>query len=191
MNYRNIFKIAFLLISSPAKAWEDISLQWDRQRVVSDFVYPMIGFCGLSFFIGSLFRLGWSTPRSFQLAMIECCGVAVALFGGFFLSAYLINSFSVKLFGLSDNLLRAEQFTGYALVITFFIDIVLGVFPVLNIFAFFLQLYVFYIVWVGAPIVMNVEAPKRLNFTAVASLIIIICPWLIQYVFNKLTFLLN
>ena len=79
------------LISSPAKAWEEISMEEDRRKVYMAFVYPMIGLCGLSVFIGSLLTNGWGGPQSFQIAMTNCCAVAVALFGGYFLAAYAIN----------------------------------------------------------------------------------------------------
>ena len=46
-----------LLISSPAKAWEEIRLEEDRRKVFTAFVYPMIGLCGLSVFIGSAAQL--------------------------------------------------------------------------------------------------------------------------------------
>ena len=69
------------LISSPARAWEEISLE-DRRKVFTAFVYPMIGLCGLSIFIGSLVAKGWGGPQSFQYAMTQCCAVAVSLFGG-------------------------------------------------------------------------------------------------------------
>lgn len=71
------------LISSPARAWEEISLE-DRRKVFTAFVYPMIGLCGLSVFIGSLVAKGWGGPQSFQYAMTQCCEVAVSLFGGYF-----------------------------------------------------------------------------------------------------------
>ena len=32
------------LISSPAKAWEEISMEEDRRKVFMAFVYPMIGY---------------------------------------------------------------------------------------------------------------------------------------------------
>ena len=102
MDYKNLFNIVLSLISSPAKAWEEINLE-DRRKVFTAFVYPMIGLCGLSFFIGSLFTNGWSGPESFQIAMTRCCAVAVALFGGYFLAAYAINELRVRLFeGNSD-----------------------------------------------------------------------------------------
>ena len=56
------------LISSPAKAWEEISMEEDRRKVYIAFVYPMIGLCGLSVFIGSLLTNGWGGPQSFQIA---------------------------------------------------------------------------------------------------------------------------
>ena len=59
MNYKALFQIAMSLISSPAKAWEEIRLE-DRRAVLTVFVYPMIGLCGLSVFIGAL----WTTLQT-------------------------------------------------------------------------------------------------------------------------------
>ena len=92
------------LISSPAKAWEEISMEEDRRKVYMAFVYPMIGLCGLSVFIGSLLTNGWGGPQSFQIAMTNCCAVAVALFGGYFLAAYAINEMGTRMFGLHSNM---------------------------------------------------------------------------------------
>ena len=70
------------MISSPARAWEEIRLEEDRRKVFTAFVYPMIGLCGLSVFIGSLLTNGWGGQHSFQIAMNYCCAVAVAEIGG-------------------------------------------------------------------------------------------------------------
>lgn len=105
------------LISSPAKAWEEISMEEDRRKVFMAFVYPMIGLCGLSVFIGSLMKMGWDGPQSFQYAMTQCCAVAVSLFGGYFLAAYLINGLRVRMFMLDSDIPLAQQFAGYALVV--------------------------------------------------------------------------
>ena len=35
------------MISSPARAWEEIRLEEDRRKVFTAFVYPMIGLCGI------------------------------------------------------------------------------------------------------------------------------------------------
>ena len=133
-----------LLISSPAKAWEEIRLEEDRRKVFTAFVYPMIGLCGLSVFIGSLLAKGWGGPESFQYAMTQCCAVAVSLFGGYF-----------------------------------------------NIIGLLLQFYIVYVVWEGASTLMEVEEKDRLRFTIISSILLIACPMLIQFIFNKLTMVLN
>ena len=132
------------LISSPAKAWEEISMEEDRRKVFMAFVYPMIGLCGLSVFIGSLLTNGWGGPQSFQIAMTNCCAVAVALFGGYFLAAYAINEMGIKMFGMHANMPLVQQFAGYALVVPFLLQIVTGLLPDFRIIAWLLQFYIVY-----------------------------------------------
>lgn len=179
------------LISSPAKAWEEISMEEDRRKVYMTFVYPMIGLCGLSVFIGSLLTNGWGGPQSFQIAMTNCCAIAVALFGGYFLAAYAINEMGVKMFGLPTNASLTQQFAGYALVVPFLLQIVTGLLPDFRIIAWLLQFYIVYVVWEGAPILMNVEEKHRLKYTFFSAGLLILCPTVIQFVFNKLTAILN
>lgn len=180
-----------LLISSPAKAWEEIRLQEDRRAVFTEFVYPMIGFCGLAVFIGSLLEYGWGEPQSFQIAMTKCCAVAVALFGGYFLAAYGINEMMMRMYKMRGNMPLVQQFAGYALVVTFLIEIVLGLFPNFRIVGWLLQCYILFVVWEGASILMHIQEKNRLQFTILSSLLLIICPAAIQFVFNWLTLALD
>ena len=142
-----------MLSSSPARAWEEIRVVEDKRKVLMDFVYPMIGLCGLSVFIGSLWTMGWGGPESFRYAMTQCCAVAVSLFGGCFLSAYLINELGMRFCGLKGDIYRAQQFAGYALVV--------------------------------------VRERYRLRFTVMASLALILCPWVIEWAFTRLTVALS
>ena len=169
-----------LLISSPAKAWEEIRLEEDRRKVFTAFVYPMIGLCGLSVFIGSLLAKGWGGPESFQYAMTQCCAVAVSLFGGYFLAAYLINGMRVKMFMMDSDM-----------VVLFLLQIIIGILPDFNIIGLLLQFYIVYVVWEGASTLMKVEEKDRLRFTIISSILLIACPMLIQFIFNKLTMVLN
>lgn len=191
MNYKELFNITLQLISSPAKAWEEISIEEDRRKVFTAFVYPMIGLCGLAVFFGSLFANGWGGPESFQLAMTHCCAVAVSLFGGYFLAAYAINQLQVRMFGMPNNIPLTQQFAGYALVVTFSLKIITGLLPDFSIIGWLLQFYIVYVVWEGAPVVMGVEEKNRLRYTLFASFLLIICPAVIEVVFNKLTAILN
>ena len=191
MNYKELFKITMLLISSPAKAWEEIRLEEDKRKVFSTFVYPMIGLGGLAVFFGSLVTLGWSGPQSFQIAMTKCCAVAVSLFGGYFLAAYTINEVRVKVLGMDNDLPLAQQFAGYAMVIVFVLQITIGLLPDFRIIGWLLQFYTIFVVWEGATTLMQVEEKKRFSFTIMAFVLLIVCPTVIQFVFDKLTTLLN
>lgn len=191
MDYKSILQIALRLISSPARAWEEIRLQTEPRRVFTAFVYPMIGLCGLSVFIGTLVDYGWGGPQSFQLAMTRCCAVAVALFGGYFLAAWLINAFCTRFLHRPSDLPGIWQFSGYALVVLFLLRIILGILPDFQIIALLLQFYTLYIVWEGSRALLDIAEAHRLRFTLVSTLLLILCPWLIEWVFNELTVLLN
>ncbi|WP_308552722.1 Yip1 family protein [uncultured Mediterranea sp.] len=191
MDYKELIHITLRLISSPAQAWEEIRLEEDRRKVFTAFVYPMIGLCGLSVFIGSLLTMGWGGPQSFQYAMTRCCAVAVALFGGYFLAAYLINVMGVRWMRMPDQLPLVQQFAGYALVVVFLLRIVLGILPDFQIIAILLQFYTVYIVWEGSARLLRVADANRLRFTLMTSVVLIVCPMVIEWIFNELTVVLN
>ncbi len=191
MDYKELIHITLRLISSPAQAWEEIRLEEDRRKVFTAFVYPMIGLCGLSVFIGSLLTMGWGGPQSFQYAMTRCCAVAVALFGGYFLAAYLINVMGVRWMRIPDQLPLVQQFAGYALVVVFLLRIVLGILPDFQIIAILLQFYTVYIVWEGSARLLRVANASRLRFTLMTSVVLIVCPMVIEWIFNELTVVLN
>ena len=191
MDYKELIHITLRLISSPAQAWEEIRLEEDRRKVFTAFVYPMIGLCGLSVFIGSLLTMGWGGPQSFQYAMTRCCAVAVALFGGYFLAAYLINVMGVRWMRMPDQLPLVQQFAGYALVVVFLLRIVLGILPDFQIIAILLQFYTVYIVWEGSARLLWVTDANRLRFTLMTSVVLIVCPMVIEWIFNELTVVLN
>ena len=186
MNYKELFHITLTLISSPARAWEEISLQ-DRRQVLTSFVYPMIGLCGLSVLIGSLVNNGWGGPQSYQIAMTACCGVAVALFGGYYLSSFLINGIRVRFFKLpSDNALSG-QFAGYSLVMIFLAYFVMGILPDLFVFMLLVQLYTVYIVWEGSKQLTSLDDSRRMQFTMLVSAVLILSPAFIGKLFGWLT----
>ena len=191
MDYKELIHITLRLISSPAQAWEEIRLEEDRRKVFTAFVYPMIGLCGLSVFIGSLLTMGWGGPQSFQYAMTRCCAVAVALFGGYFLAAYLINVMGARWMRMPDRLPLVQQFAGYALVVVFLLRIVLGILPDFQIIAILLQFYTVYIVWEGCTRLLGVTDAHRLRFTLMTSVVLIVCPMVIEWIFNELTVVLN
>jgi Protein of unknown function (DUF1282). len=191
LQYKNIFKLVFSLISSPAKAWEDISVNQDSQKVIVDYVYPMIGFCGIAWLIGSIYRRGWNTPLSFQLSMVDCCGIAIALFGGFFLAAYIVNKYLLRQFRIERSPQQVLVFIGYSMTMVFIADMITGILPSMQPIGIMIQLYTLYIVYVGSTPMMKVEASFKMPFTIAFSIIIIGCPMLIEFIYQNLVTIFN
>lgn len=118
------------------------------------------------------------------------CG-GVSLFGGYFLAAYLINGLRVRMFMQDSDIPLAQQFAGYALVVVFMLRIVIGILPDFGIMALLLQFYIVYVVWEGSKKVMQIAEKDRLRFTILSSILLIACPVAIEWIFNKLTVVLN
>lgn len=189
MNYKELFNRVVLLISSPAKAWEEIMCEEDRRKLLGAFVYPMIGFCGLSVFIGT-FIGNTAGAAAFQIAMTRCCATFVSLFGGFFLASYLVDLLGQKLLGRSENTGLNQQFVGYAMVVTFVLDMISGLFSI-SILRWILQFYTVFVVYEGARSLMEVDERNLTRYSLIVSVIIMICPSLISGVFDKLSLILN
>ncbi len=189
MNYKELFNRIVLLISSPAKAWEEICCEEDRKKVLSAFVYPLIGLCGLSVFIGTLIG-NTAGASAFQIAMTRCCATFVSLFGGFFLAAYVTNLLGKRMLGMDEELELNRQFVGYAMVVTFVLDIISGLFSI-SILHWILQFYTVFVVYEGARMLMDVEERKLTRYSLIVSVVIILCPALIAGIFNKLSLILN
>lgn len=189
VNYKELLNRAVLLISSPAKAWEEIVKENNRKKVMSEFVYPMIGLCGLSVFIGT-FIGNTAGVSAFQIAMTRCCATFVSLFGGFFLASYLTNLLGKQILGREDETEQNQQFVGYAMVVTFLLEIITGLFS-LSILRWILQFYTVFVVYEGARSLMNVEPKSLTRYSLIASVIVIICPSLIGAIFDKLSLILN
>ncbi|MBQ8501123.1 MAG: YIP1 family protein [Bacteroides sp.] len=191
MNYKGLFHIALQLISSPARAWEEIRLEEDRRKVLTEFVYPMIGLCGLLVLVTTLVRMDWGEPQSYQVAMTRCSSVAVSFFGGFFLAAYSINWLNINQLKRTSNMPLAQQFAGYAMVVPFLLRMVIALLPDFTIIALLLMFYIVYVVWEGSDRLMKVEEKDRFRFTILSSLLLILCPLAIEWIFDKLTVALN
>lgn len=188
MNYKDLFHRVLALLSSPAKAWEEIANSGEEQTVLPSFVYPMIGLCGLSEFIGAF--LGRDLlPDVFQMALTRSCGVAVSLFIGFFLASYLLKLINTK-FDCEKSEGEIQAFVGYSMVVTFVLQIISGLFSIL-IIHWILQIYTLFVVFEGARRLMKISEYKLTMYTIVATLVILLSPTLIDFIFNKLTVTLN
>ena len=92
----------------------------------------------------------------------------------------------MKLFGQEDDVQQAQQLGGYSLVVTFLLDIIVGLFPGFLILSWILQFYLVYVVWEGVRVLVAIADNRQLPYTVMASVLLIACPALIDFVFDKL-----
>ena len=176
------------LLSTPAKTWEEIADRGEQRLVLPGFVYPMIGLCGLSEFIGAFIGRDF-VPDVFQVALTRSCGVAVSLFIGFFLASYLIKLINVR-FDCHKSEGDIQVFVGYSMVVTFVLQIISGLFSIL-IIHWLLQIYTLFVVFEGARRLMKIQELRLTMYTIVTTLIILLSPTVIEFIFNKLSVTLN
>ena len=186
MNYKELFRRLFSLVAKPKKAWVEISSESPRRDVMGAFVYPLIALCGLVVLISAL--TGNGVKRlTFQDAMMDICGYCVALFAGFFLASWMLNLLRQKLLEHKTDLPGSQLFVGYTMGIIFLAEIITAAFPQFFIFGWILQFYTLYVVWEGSEIIFAVAEDKRLAFTALTTVAVIISPIIIHTLFKMLS----
>ena len=83
-----------------------------------------------------------------------------------------------------------RQLVGYGMVVIFVLEIVSGLFSI-SILHWILQFYTVFVVYEGARFLMNVDEKNLTRYALCASVIIMLCPILIAYVFDELSIVLN
>ncbi|MBR3859561.1 MAG: DUF1282 family protein [Bacteroidaceae bacterium] len=186
MNYKELFRRLFQLIASPKKAWVEISTESPRRDVTASFVYPLIALCGLAVLLSNFLSDGLKR-NVYQPALMEMCSYCIALFGGFFLAAWLLDTVRQKVFGHTPDMPGSQFFVGYTMGVVFLADMLTILFPQFFIFKWILQFYVLYVVWEGSDVLFSIEDDKRLMFTALTSVAIVFSPAVIRALFNMLS----
>lgn len=191
MNYKELFRRVLSLLSSPGEAWDDIVAEGAGRQVLTAFAYPLIGLCGLAEFIGTLVKGNDTSSLMFQEAMTRCCAVAVALFGGLFLSAFLLDALNKRWTKADVSYERMVAFVAYGMVVLFVLNIARGLFSQLVLLYLILQLYTCVVAFEGVRRWLNVKEEQQTGFAVLATIAILVCPALIEFLFNKLSVILS
>ena len=179
----DIYKRLTGLIFKPGETWEQFSLQEENQdRFLWRFIYPLMGLIALSAFLGILFT---RKEFDFEVALKITLRTLISVVGGFFLGAYFLNEVWKSIFNQPKNIELCRFFVGYSSALLFVMNMITALLPEF----FFLQilvLYTVYIIWEGATGFMKVAEKERLKFTIIASLIVIVTPFVIEHVLRML-----
>ena len=190
MNYKDLFKRLFRILANPKKAWTEITVESPRRDVLATFVYPLIALCGLAVLLSAFMHDGLKR-EVYQPALMDMLSCCIALFGGFFLASYLLNTMLQRYLHRNADMPLAQLFVGYAMGSVFLAEILFVLFPQYFLFWWFLRIYTTIVVWEGCEVILGVEEEKRLVFTGLATASIVFYPVVIQWVFNTLSNLLG
>ena len=181
--FSNIYKRLTGIILKPGETWDDLSRQEEKQEFfLARFIYPLMGIIALAAFLGILFT---RKEFDFEVALKITLRTVIAVAGGFFLGAYLLNEVWKGIFSQLKDIELCRFFVGYASSLMFVLYIITALLPeffFLNIFV----LYTVYIIWEGADLFMGVVEDERLKFTVIASLIVILTPFIIEHALRML-----
>jgi len=188
VDFKRLFLRLWGLIVNPRQAWSDILEEEPRQDVAMTFVFPLTCCCGLAILIGRLVRDGFADGaflNAFADSVIACLGLIAA----FYLASAVADWFCGRYLQLENGKRNASLLVGYSFSVLFALTIVVGLFPEWVLFKWVLQFYVVYVVWVGADVLMHIDEDRRMTFSLITSAAILLIPFLIQLVFNKLSFI--
>jgi hypothetical protein len=178
--WRDLFvTVAQLIVASP-RAWKELKKEEKTESdFLSHFLHPLFGIIALATFIGGLW---FARDGDLESALKSTIITVVAVYGGYFIASYVMNEMAPR-FGVEKNLPRFQQLIGYASVVLYAIYVII---PFLSDFfiLWILALYTFHLVFVGAKCFINVPEKVRLNFTLLASALVLFMPMLIKAVFS-------
>ena len=176
------------LIVNPRQAWNDILEETPRQDVAMTFVFPLTCCCGLAILIGRLVRDGFvdgAFLNAFADSIIACLGLIVAFYLASAVADLLCNRYLHQ--EVDKNM--SAILVGYSFSVLFALTILIGLFPEWVLFKWVLQFYVVYVVWGGAEVVLHLDEDRRMTFSLLTSAAILLIPFVIQLVFNKMSFI--
>jgi hypothetical protein len=180
--WRDIFvTIAQLIVASP-RAWKEIRKEERTQSdFLSHFLHPVFGIIALATFLGGV----WFTRNGdVESALKNTIIAIVAVYGGYYIASYVMNETAHR-FGLEKNLPHFQQFAGYSSVVLYALYVII---PFLSDFfiLWILALYTIHLVHTGAEFFKRVPQKARINFTILATALVVLSPALIQALFSFL-----
>lgn len=177
MTKKSVFIRLKNLLINTNKEWKNIADE-DREgkEVISKFALPLIGFLTLASFVGSLFN---NQIFDFEVSIKVALTDFLSAYGSVYLSMLLIN-LAKPLFHLQTNTSRTLSFVGYTYGLIFGIEILTNLFPEFYLLRI-LVVYTLFIIWEGVAPMFKVREEQRTGFALVCSLIILVLPFLLDY----------
>ena len=178
---KKLFERLYRLIIQPAKTWNILADEKEEEIVdnnsfLKTYLYPAIGIVALLTFVGVFF---YKKEFDVQLAIRLMIKVLIALFAGFYLASFILSKVMEHIFFMANSYKLCQRFVGYSSALIYAMYILLAIFPDYGFLQLFL-LYTIYIIWEGASDYMQIPENERNRFTAIATAIILLSPFIIE-----------
>jgi len=185
VDFKKLFLRLWRLLVSPRQEWEAIREESPRPDMLMTFFFPLTCCCGLAVLLGRLLREGFGSAfmSGFAEAVVACLGLVVA----FYLSMAVVGWAAPRYLHMETDRRDTTLLVGYSFAVVFALTLLVGLFPAWVMFKWVLQFYVVYVVWVGADVMLQIGEDRRMTFSLMVSAVILLVPFLIQTIFNKLS----
>ena len=170
-------------VTAPEISWRRLFAEENHESFLNRYLYPIFGVIALTSFIGGL----WFVPDgNLQIALKNTIINVVTVYGGYFIGSYILNE-TLPRFGINKDESHVQQFVGYASALIYALFIILPFFSDFFILWLF-SLYTAYIIYMGYGVFISGYKDSQMNFTWVATALILLTPALIKSI---LTFLIK
>ena len=173
------------MILSPAKAWDAVSASGKTKGVLEEYVFPLIGLCGLSVFLGTFISCEFSSD-ALQAALTRCCYIAVALYAGYFAAVFLMKKITRKWYELAGTNASMNVFVAYTMTLMFVLCFIDGLYYNVILHSV-MQLYTLVIAYEGAKIYLQVKEEQLISYTIWSTLVVSLLPTFIELLLNSLS----
>ena len=163
------------IITNPDEAWRKLEKHENHESFINRYLHPVFGIISLTTFVGGLWIVA---DGGLEIALKNTIISLVTVYGGYFIASYILNELMPK-FGISKDEAKVQQFVGFASALVYAIFIVSPLLPDLPILWIF-AIYTVYIVYMGFEVYITVEEEQRVNFTGVATTVILLTPFIIE-----------
>ena len=182
--YANLLLRMKNLILSPREEWHTIhKLKKNTNEVLTEFSLPLIAMVSIATFLNYILNY---QEVNFELAIKQATIAFTALFGGLYISYFIVRVL-LKKCNFSNDSNHAFRIVGYASGLWYLITLIVSIIPEL-VLLHITSFYTFYIIWTTIDDTLGIKKNKKIIITVFIGIIIHFIPYFVKYSLLKLIY---
>ncbi|MDR1679279.1 MAG: YIP1 family protein [Prevotellaceae bacterium] len=173
MKYKEIFRRAVSVITTPGETWDKLSIE-NQNSKKEDFSFfnVLLALCMVTSFAGGLL---YRQETIFVSSIVCSIIIGVSFYSGFWAIYYVFAEILCKHFRIQVAQSTILRLITYSMTLSLLLNIFISLLPELF-FLKIINIYTLYIVWEGASRFIQLEENKKSNFVLILSVLIIFLP---------------